>query len=314
MDIEYLLWLQGIRESLPQVVQVCLEFLGSKTAMAAVLVVPCLVYWCIDKAVGTLALLSYAGSSLVNQLVKNTVCCYRPWVRDARVMPEQGALVGASGYSFPSAHTQSAASILGGIGWGWRRTKRWPLVAVLAVTVLVGLSRNILGVHAPQDVIVAFVEGWVFVVLADWLLAWIGRGEGRDLRVLVWGLVACGAFLAYVTLKPYPMEYRDGVLLVDPREMLIDCYELAGAYLGILIGWFCERRYVCFSTDSVVLAQGARRLLVGIAVLLIVHVPVGHAIVAVLGGYWGELVRYTLTFSMAVAGVPKLFMWLESRS
>lgn len=82
MDISYLLWLQGLRESAPDAIQAFLSFVGSEAATVLTMLIPCVMYWCIDKRRSTLALITYGVSSVFNQLIKNTVCCYRPWVRD----------------------------------------------------------------------------------------------------------------------------------------------------------------------------------------------------------------------------------------
>ncbi len=313
MDIQYLLWLQGLRESSPAFVRAFFGFLGSEVAMVVSLLVPCVVYWCLDKASGVYAMLSYAGSSLVNQALKNTVCCYRPWVRDARVHPVPGAQKGATGYSFPSAHSQGSTSMLFGIGWSQRDRRRWPLVAGLSFAALVMFSRNFLGVHAPQDVLVGCAEGIACVLLVERLLAWVAEDPQRDRLVLAWGIAATLVFLAYTTLKPYPRDYVDGKLLVDPAEMLVDCYKIAGAVLGILGGWFVERRWVGFTTEGVTLRSGALRMLVGALIALVAYVPVGHALMDVVGVYAGQLVRHLLTFGLIAAGIPALFTRLERR-
>ncbi len=312
MDIEYLLWLQGIREASPAVVQAFFRFLGSSAAAAVALVVPCVAYWCLDKRKSWLALISYGGSLMVNQLVKATACVYRPWVRDPRITPEPSAIDAASGYSFPSAHTQSSTSMLVALGWQWR-DRRWPLILGLVFTFFVAFSRNYLGVHTPQDVIVGFAEACLVVWLVRRLLEWVDAGEGRDLVVFAWGVALVAASLAYVTLKPYPAEYIGGKLLVDPFEMIEDCYKSAGVTLGVLAGWVIERRSIDFSTDGVDLRRGALRLVVGGALLGLAYGPVGHAFVSLLGAYPGQLVRHVLVFLTVTAIAPVAFVAVERR-
>lgn len=311
MDISYLLWLQGLRESAPDAIQAFLSFVGSEAATVLTMLIPCVMYWCIDKRRSTLALITYGVSSVFNQLIKNTVCCYRPWVRDPRVVPDEVAVKGATGYSFPSSHTQSSTSVLGSFGWAWRE-RRWPMVVGLIFALLVGFSRNFLGVHTPQDVIVAFAEGLAFVFVCDKLLSWVEDGDGRDLRVLAWGCVAVVVFLVYVTVKPYPMDYVDGELLVDPKAMLVDCYKIGGLMLGILAGWYVERHWVDFETGGLKLYQIIVRLCAGALIALVLYVPVGHAIVGALGNYAGQLLRHAIVFFVVVAVIPMLFPKLDA--
>ena len=111
MDIEYLLWLQGIREAAGPAIEMIMNvitFLGSSATLA---VVPCILYWIVDKELGLFILTNIGIGNNINQLVKDTACVYRPWIRDTRIAPSQMALEHATGYSFPSGHTQGSASV-----------------------------------------------------------------------------------------------------------------------------------------------------------------------------------------------------------
>jgi membrane-associated phospholipid phosphatase len=310
MDIEYLLWLQGLRESAPEFLQSLIAFLGAEWASYIAMAMPAVVYWCVDRRRGIVPFFSFMISLPVNQLVKLTACSYRPWVRDPRIHPDERAIPFATGYSFPSAHTQSSASLLGGMGWAWRDRARWPFVATIGFTIVMGLSRNILGVHTPQDVVVGFALGLGLMLAAERLLVWAESRDGYDLRLVLALVLCCCGLLAYVSLKSYPMDYVDGTLLVDPQEMIEDCYSSVGVALGTAIGWLLERRLVHFETDGLDLRHALVRLAVGVAVLLVVHVLLGHLLVAQLGNLKGQLVRYLLTFLCVVAGCPALFVRL----
>lgn len=312
MDMNYLLWLQNMRLSASPAIQAFWSALGSEVAFAVGIVIPCVLYWCFDRDAGQFALLAYGSSSVFNQLVKNTACIYRPWVRDVRITPDPKAIPAAGGYSFPSGHTQSSASMMGGLGW-WYRDRRWPLVLALLFTFLVGFSRNVLGVHTPQDVLVGFAVGCAFVLLTEKLLAWVNEAQGRDLQLLLVSIVLTVIYLVFVTLKPYPMDYVDGELLVDPIEMLESCYKAAGVYLGIVGGWFVERRYVQFSTGRLGAPLIILRMVLGVIIMVVAYLPVGHALTAAMGEFAGELVRHTLAFFLAVAGIPMVFVVMDKR-
>lgn len=312
MDIDFLLWLQGIRQASAPAIQAFFTFMGSEAAMAVAMVPPCLIYWCFDKACGQFAFMAYGASSMFNQLVKNTVCAYRPWVRDARIVPDQKAIKGAGGYSFPSGHTQSCASMTGGIAYYWR-DRRWVLWTGLVFTALVALSRNVLGVHTPQDVLVGFLEGWLFVGVAAVVLPWADRREGRDTILLVVGVVALALFLAFVTFKRYPLDYVDGKVMVDPADMVDSCYKAGGAFLGILLGWFVERRWVRFETGGLGVAECLARLALGALVTFVAYKLVGGVTVRLLGSYVGELVKHVVAFFTAMACAPALFGPLHER-
>jgi membrane-associated phospholipid phosphatase len=79
-----------------------------------------------------------------------------------------------SGFSFPSGHATAALCLFGMLGWlGWRlfrpRAARlaWG-VFMVALIVLIGLSRIYLGVHYPSDVLAGYITGsfWLLMLLA----------------------------------------------------------------------------------------------------------------------------------------------------
>ncbi len=58
--------------------------------------------------------MGWSGNRVVNGLLKVTVCAYRPWIRDARIIPYGDSKTTATGYSFPSGHSMNGASLYGG--------------------------------------------------------------------------------------------------------------------------------------------------------------------------------------------------------
>ncbi len=109
MDLSYLLWLQGIRESLPGFVEQFFVIVSAIAASSALVVIPCLLYWCFNKRAGEFLVFSFCISIFVTNLVKSIVCCYRPWLRSPDIRPAEGALKKATGYSFPSGHSSTAS-------------------------------------------------------------------------------------------------------------------------------------------------------------------------------------------------------------
>lgn len=303
MDIAYLLWLQGIRESVPHFVEQLFVVISAIAASKALIVIPALLFWCLDKRAGRYVLFTFAIGTLANQFVKNTVCAYRPWVRSADVHPSAGALEEATGYSFPSGHTTVSATLLGAIGWWYRKSIPVLTVVCWVFVLLVAFSRNFLGVHTPQDVVVGLLVGILSIAAVSRLLAWVDAGEGRDVRVLVVSLVVTVAFVAYAYLKPYPMDYdASGALMVDPVKMQVDCFKAAGVFVGAVLGWFLEKRYVKFEVDPKKFGwkRMALRFVVGMAVVLALYLctkPLGAVLV---DDRWCELVKnFILVFGAA---------------
>ncbi len=114
MDINILLALQQFREGsgtfLPGFFSV-MTFLGE---LNTVMVLMAVLYWCVRKELGVYLLMGWSGNRLVNGVLKVTACAYRPWIRDARIIPYGDSITTATGYSFPSGHTMNAATVYGG--------------------------------------------------------------------------------------------------------------------------------------------------------------------------------------------------------
>jgi undecaprenyl-diphosphatase len=90
-----------------------------------------------------------------------------------RQRPELEHLVEVRSLSFPSAHSANSMILLLSLALIAAPTghRRWAVLAALAGTFLVGITRPILGVHWPSDVI----GGWSFG--AAWVLAMLAVAE-----------------------------------------------------------------------------------------------------------------------------------------
>ena len=110
-------------------------------------------FWCMDKRTGYYMLSVGFVGTIANQFMKLWFRIPRPWVIDENFTILEQAREGASGYSFPSGHTQSSVGTFGSIAY---TTKNKAIRAVaIAIAILVPFSRMYIGVHTPLDVLVA---------------------------------------------------------------------------------------------------------------------------------------------------------------
>ncbi len=263
MDIEFLLALQQFRDGAGAIFA---EFLAKMTFLGelnTVLVIMAILYWCVSKSTGEYLMMGWSGNRLVNGVLKVTACVYRPWIRDARIVPYGNAQTTATGYSFPSGHSMNAASVYGG-GAVRKDAPRALRVTLFIIAVLVALSRNYLGVHTPQDVIVGIGAGMLVMWLTYRLIGWIKAHPDKDWLVVCIGIALAVAVAVYAGLKPYPADFdADGNLIVDGAKMANDTFKGIGWCIAFLVGWILERRLVGFSTD-VSLSQRLTRLSAGL--------------------------------------------------
>lgn len=263
MDMEILLYLQAFRNGAGGFLA---DFLAKMTFLGelnSALVMMAIIYWSISKELGTYLMMGWSGNRLVNGALKVTVCAYRPWIRDARILPYGNAITTATGYSFPSGHTMNGATVFG--GGALRRDLPGILRVTLGVIVaLIAFSRIFLGVHTPQDVLVGAGAGLLVMWLCLRLTRWIAAHPGKDGLVVGIGIALAAAVALYAALKPYPADYdAEGKLIVDGAKMANDTFKGVGYCVAFLVGWMLERRFVGFSTE-VSLAQRLTRAVVGL--------------------------------------------------
>ncbi len=111
-DIQYLLWLQEIRNATGGIFDEIFNGI-SKFAVDILIFLPYIVYWCVNKKWGYRFLYALWGGEVVNGVIKLTVCAYRPWIRSELIEPAGDSKVAATGYSFPSGHTMCATTMYG---------------------------------------------------------------------------------------------------------------------------------------------------------------------------------------------------------
>ena len=240
------------------------------SALAAA--IPAILFWCLNKQAGIFILFNAEIGRIVNELIKGTLCVYRPWIKDAELLPSAQAMAKASSFSFPSGHTQFATAIYGGFAFFYRKVLALPIIAVFALIVLfVAFSRNFLGVHTPQDVLFAIIYSVGLFFAAEKLFAWMGKDPERRLTFFVGGLAATLLVFAWLYFKPYPEDMLDGQLIVDPIKARADAFDALGFGLSFFLGWFLEQRFINFKTN-VSPKRRLWRIIIGFAILGVIAV------------------------------------------
>ena len=271
MDIDYLLFLQNLRNTTEGLFDKFFVYITGYGEMVCLLPLFALIYWCINKRTGEFMFLSLAFARTINGLIKIFACVYRPWIRDPRVLPINNGMKTATGYSFPSGHTTNAVATFGSYSVMQKNDSKYLKVLLWGLAILVAFSRNYIGVHTPQDVIIGFIST-IFVIFGTLkLFEIIEKKEKADIWVAVVGLLISLLIVVYALNKTYPINYRtnetgitptvyitssavdkeiEKKAIVNPNEMLLDLYKNLGYIIGIFLGWIIERRFIKFSTDG----------------------------------------------------------------
>lgn len=245
--------------------------------------------------------------TVLNQLLKLLFRIPRPWVRNPEFTIVESARAGATGYSFPSGHTQSSIGVYGAIArWTSRRAIRIPCIALC---VLVPLSRMYLGVHTPLDVGVsallalALVFG-LYPILQEFC------DDPRRMRPLLVGMaLLSAAYLAFVLLFPFPADVDADNLAHGVKN----AYTMLGCVLGIFLTWELDHSVIRFDTRAPLPVQ-AVKLCVGLALLMGIKAGAKAPLYALFGGHFlADGVRYFLVVAFAGCIWPLTFPWLTRK-
>lgn len=259
------------------------------------------VFWCVSKWEGYyLMTIAFCGTVL-NQFLKLICRVPRPWVQDPNFTIVESARAEATGYSFPSGHTQNAIGLFGGMArWGGRR---WVRLGLMALALVIAFSRMYLGVHTPADVGVSLVLAAV-LVLGLYPLMRRAQEKPRYMGyVLAAMLVVSGAFVVFVETYGFSAD-TDAENLASG---IGNAWKMLGAVAGMTLAWLLDRRYIHFETQAVWWVQ-VIKVAVGMALLLAIKSGLKAPLLALLGheGLAGG-VRYFLLVLVAGAVWPLVF-------
>ena len=258
--MNFLRFLEGIRTPFLDTLFSLITHLGEETVFILVGIV---FFWCIDKEKGYFILSVGFVSTVLNSFLKLLFRIPRPWVKDPSFTIVESARAEATGYSFPSGHTQTAVGVFGSIA---RLAKgRTVRILCIAACVAVPLSRMYLGVHTPLDVSVAAVVSLALVLGLYPLMRRIAKStKGMLIFFGATSLISL-AFLLYVILYRFPSD-------IDPANYasgLKNAYKLLGCTLGIFIAYLLDVRYIHFDTRAPLLGQ-VLKVVLGLLPLLLV--------------------------------------------
>ncbi len=273
MDISYLLYLQNLRDATNHVLDKFFVYVTGYGEMVCLLPIFALIYWCINKRTGEFMFLSLGFARLVNGFIKITACVYRPWIRDLRVTPINNGMKTATGYSFPSGHTANAVATFGSFAVTQDKKEKYLKILLWGLAILVGFSRNYIGVHTPQDVIISFIVSVLSIFGTVKLFDIMEKNKKADVWIALSGLLISVFITIFAVYKTYPVNFKNSdnsitqtiyvttseinketqkKAIVNPKDMVLDLYKNIGYIVGIFLGWIIERKYINFSTEGTV--------------------------------------------------------------
>lgn len=298
--MEVLYFFEGLRTPFLDAFFSTVTHLGEETIF---ILVGLLFFWCINKKQGYFILSVGLLGTVANQFLKMAFRIPRPWVRDPEFTIVESARAEATGYSFPSGHTQAAVGVFGSIA---RITKKaWVRALCILACVLVPLSRMYLGVHTPADVGVSLVIATALILV---LYLAVNRAveDKKQMRILLSVMVGTAAAnLLFVILYPFPAD----VELENFSHGIENAWKMLGCILGLWVAYEVDEAHTHFETKAVWWGQ-ILKLVIGLLPILAIKSGLKAPLNALFDGSpAADGVRYFLLVVFAGAVWPMTFGW-----
>ncbi len=238
-ELRFLQLLEGVRTSSLNAIFEFITMLGEETLMVILIA---MLWFAFDKQLAKRIFFIAAVSIGINSIIKNIVKLPRPFAggKVTCVRPDT-----ATGYSFPSGHTQNFST------WttvlALRIRKAWFSVLVTVLIVLVAFSRMFLGAHYPSDVIIGGLIGVLLAVIGN-----VVYDRVQNKHELYIASIA--------VLTPFAVAF-----MFKPDPMYADFYKTYGMLIGLFFVIIAEGKGTPLNYD-VAAWKKVLRVVIGVMV------------------------------------------------
>ncbi len=268
---------------------------------AVFIVTAIVVFWCLSKSCGYYMMTVGFAGTIINQFLKLWFRIPRPWVKDPNFTIVESARAEATGYSFPSGHTQNAFAVFGAPARFFKNTAlRIIFILLIALT---AFSRMYVGVHTPLDVGVSLIVGTILVFVIYPFFRDMDKSPKKVYIIFGIFIVLAAAFVAFVELYDFPAD-------IDAENYasgLKNAYMILFCAIGLMLTFFIDTKYVRFPTRAVWWAQ-IIKVVVGLAILLALKSVLKAPLLSLFGGHSvAHGVRYFIVILFAGIVWPMTF-------
>jgi membrane-associated phospholipid phosphatase len=237
------------------------------------------VLWNVSKRTGFKLAFTFLFSTVINSVLKIAFHTPRPFEKLDFI--EGKRIQTATGYSFPSGHTQSSTTFFTTLAVIIR--KRIFSVFAVIIILLIGVSRVYLGVHWPVDVL----GGWFFGILISLLFCKL-VDDYYDKPSFKKLFLTIQISILILTVIIFMVD----LLFLKGSLMLEDFFKISGVSCGAVFGFFWELDIVDFSPDSGSYAVKIIRFVLGLAGTMAIMIGVKMILPE---AYLFDFIRYALT-------------------
>ncbi len=281
-QIEFLKLLEGMRTDFLIRLFEGITMLAEETLMIFAVVT---LWFAVDKRIAQKLFFVTAFSLGVNGIIKNFVKMPRPFA-DGKVSCVREHT--ATGYSFPSGHTQNFATWSTLIALKTKKILVW--IVTISLILLVAFSRMFLGAHYPMDVIAGALLGVLFATVGN---AIYEKTENKK-NLYIWTVIIFAPFIAWFMFFPNPLY--------------ADFFKIYGMIAGTCLGINFEERYAPLRYD-IPLFKKVIRVVLGIIIALLFKsgLKMLFATEIVRLGLVFDAVRYFVLLFIMVGLCPLMF-------
>ena len=303
--MEVLYWFESIRNPILDFFFSTVTHLGEETLF---IVLGLIFFWCVNKKEGYYLLSVGFVGTILNQFLKMLFRVPRPWVKDENFTPIESAKPEATGYSFPSGHTQSSVGLYGGLA-RWNKNLIFRIINI-SICVLVPISRMYLGVHTPLDVLVSV---GIALILVFGFYPFIKKGfENRTRMIILLGIfvLISVAYCIFAELYKLPAT-ATGEDYENISSGIKNGYKMLGCTLGIFVAYIVDYKFINFETSGNFLCQ-ALKFVLGVIPLLAIKEGLRTPIDLIFSGHYSSnALRYLLIVLFAGCIWPLTFKFFR---
>ncbi|MBR7133319.1 MAG: phosphatase PAP2 family protein [Clostridia bacterium] len=299
--MQILRFLEGIRTPFGDIVFSLITQFGEEMLF---ILLGLIFFWCVNKREGYyLFAVGFVGT-VANQFLKLIFRIPRPWVRDSEFTIVEAAREEATGYSFPSGHTQSSVGVFGGIA-RWNK-QAWLRIICIALCVLVPISRMYLGVHTPLDVIVSVAIALILIFGIYPIMHKVCESNKAIRMVFALMTLFSLSYLLFVSLYNFPADIDASNLENGTKN----AYKMLGCTLGIVFTFEIDTRFIKFETKATLPAQ-ILKLVIGLLPILAIKSGLKAPLAQVFGTFPADGIRYFLIVIFAGCIWPLTFKFFS---
>lgn len=271
------------------------DFFGAETGLLMVVLI---VMFCWKKTAGQRLALIVVCVNMWLPMIKSVVLRPRPYMEHpdkvrALALSDEGAEamdVAAQGYSFPSMHSASVPALYFALANEVKKKWLWILAGIM--TVVVGFSRVVAGMHYPTDVL----AGWALGFAVIGIFALLDRYIKKEWAIHLILLISAIPGLFYVRTTDY--------------------FTALGCLIGAIAAIWFERKYVNYEDTRrfpAMLLRVIGAILIYLVVNTLLKLPFDKEFLAgtSIAAFLIRTARYAIIMFLILGVYPMMFPLFE---